>query len=88
MNEKFCILHEAAEAKCNIQNFEFIVHSASACICKQNTNLTVSNTFNRELKMRRFCPHQRRPEVNQAVVDGVSRSCLKSQTAVEKASRS
>ena len=41
-----------------------------------------------ELKMRRFCQHQRRPEVNQAVVDGVSRSCLKSQTAVEKASRS
>ena len=31
---------------------------------------------------------RRRPEVNQAVVDGVSRSCLKSQTAVEKASRS
>ena len=31
---------------CSIQNFEFIVHSASACICKQNTNLTVSNTFN------------------------------------------
>ena len=29
--------------------------------------------------MRRIC----RPEVNQAVVDGVSRSCLKSQTAVE-----
>ena len=43
---------------------------------------------NRELKMRRFCQHRRRPEVNQAVVDGVSRSCLKSQTAVEKASRS
>ena len=33
-------------AECSIQNFEFIVHSASACICKQNTNLTVSNTFN------------------------------------------
>ena len=46
MNEKFCILHEAAGAECRIQNFEFIVHSASACICKQNTNLTVSNTFN------------------------------------------
>ena len=27
-------------------NFEFIVHSASAYICKQNTNLTVPNTFN------------------------------------------
>ena len=38
--------------------------------------------------MRRFCQHRRRPEVNQAVVGGVSRSCLKSQTAVEKASRS
>ena len=36
--------------------------------------------------MRRFSQHRRRPEVNQAVVDGVSR-CLKSQTAVEKASR-
>ena len=46
MNEKFCILREAAEAEWSMQNFEFIVHSASACICKQNTNLTVSNTFN------------------------------------------
>ena len=36
--------------------------------------------------MRRFCQRRHRPEVNQAVVDGVSRSCLKSQTAVEKAS--
>ena len=26
--------------------FEFIVHLANVCICKQNTNLTVSNTFN------------------------------------------
>ena len=46
VNEKFCILHEAAGAECSLENFEFIVHSASACICKQNTNLTVSNTFN------------------------------------------
>ena len=23
MNEKFCILHEAAEAECSIQNFEY-----------------------------------------------------------------
>ena len=46
MNEKFCMLHAAAEPECSIQNFEFIVDSASACICKQNTNLTVSNTFN------------------------------------------
>ena len=44
MNEKFCILHEASGASCSIENFEFIVHLASACICKQN--LTVSNTFN------------------------------------------
>ena len=36
--------------------------------------------------MRRFCQHRRRPEVNQAVVDGVSRSCLKLQSAVEKGS--
>ena len=28
----------------SIENFEFIVHSASGCICKQNTNLTVSIT--------------------------------------------
>ena len=35
-----------------------------------------------------FCQHGRRPEVNQAVVDGVSRSRLKSRTAFEKASRS
>ena len=47
-----------------------------------------TNIINRKLKMRRFCQHRRRLEVNQAVVDGVSRSCLKSQTAVEKASRS
>ena len=46
MNEKFFILHEAAGAEWSIQNFEFIIHLASACICKQNTNLTVSNTFN------------------------------------------
>ena len=46
MNEKFCILHDAAGAEYSIQNFEFIVHSASARICKQNTNLAVSNTFN------------------------------------------
>ena len=32
--------------ECSIENFEFIVCSASACICKQNTNLTVSKTFN------------------------------------------
>ena len=25
-------------AECSIENFEFIVRSASACICKQNTN--------------------------------------------------
>ena len=25
-------------AECSIENFEFIVLSASACICKQNTN--------------------------------------------------
>ena len=30
MNSKFCILHEA--------HFSFIVHSARACICKQNTH--------------------------------------------------
>ena len=35
--QKICILHEAAGA-------EFIVQSASACICKQNMNLTVSLT--------------------------------------------
>ena len=28
--------------------------------------------------MRRFCQHRHRSEVNQAVVDGVSPSCLKS----------
>ena len=26
-------------AECSIENFEFIVLPASACICKQNTNL-------------------------------------------------
>ena len=43
---KFCILHSAPATSCSIQNFSFIVYSARACICKQNTNLTVSNTFN------------------------------------------
>ena len=32
-------MHEAAGAECSIQNFEFIVHSASACICKQKNEL-------------------------------------------------
>ena len=45
MNSKFCILHSALAASCSIQNFSFIVHSARACICKQNTNLTVSNPY-------------------------------------------
>ena len=54
MNSKFCklhsapaascsILHSAPAASCSMQNFSFIVHSARACICKQNTNVTVSN---------------------------------------------
>ena len=38
MNGKFCILHEVAGAECSIQNFSIIVHSARACICKQNTH--------------------------------------------------
>ena len=38
MNSKFCILHSAPPASCSIQNFSFIVHSARACICKQNTH--------------------------------------------------
>ena len=46
MNEKFCILHGATGAEWSIQNIEFIVDLASACISKQNTNLTVSNTSN------------------------------------------
>ena len=37
---KIFTLHEAAGAECGAENFEFIVHLASACICKQNTNLT------------------------------------------------
>ena len=37
MNSKFCILHSAPAASCSIQN-SFIVHSARACICKQNTH--------------------------------------------------
>ena len=40
-----CFVYKTrTRAEC--KNFEFIVHSASACICKQNTNLTVSGTFN------------------------------------------
>ena len=38
MNSKFCILHSAPAVSCSIQNFSFIVHSARACICKQNTH--------------------------------------------------
>ena len=38
--------NEAVWAECSVENFEFIVHLASGCICKQNINLTVSNTFN------------------------------------------
>ena len=43
MNSKFCMLHSAPAASCSIQSFSFIIHLARACICKQNTNLTVSN---------------------------------------------
>ena len=32
MNEKFCILHEAAEAECSIQNFEFSLAKFSLLI--------------------------------------------------------
>ena len=39
------------------------------------------------LSKRRFYQHERRPEVNQAVVGGVGRSCLKSQTVVTEISR-
>ena len=39
MNEKFSVLHVRGEAECSIENFEFIVQSVSACICKQITNL-------------------------------------------------
>ena len=38
MNSKFSILHSAPAAPCSIQNFSFIVHSAGAFICKQNTH--------------------------------------------------
>ena len=38
MNSKFCILHSASAASCSIQKFSFIVRSARACICKQNTH--------------------------------------------------
>ena len=56
MNEKFCILHEAAGA----EHFEFIIHLASACICKQNTNLTVSNTFNIKSELT-ACARKKKP---------------------------
>ena len=39
MNSKFCILHSAKAASCSIQNFSFIVHSARACIRKQNKEI-------------------------------------------------
>ena len=59
MNEKFCILHEAAGAEWSIQNFKLIVHLASACICQQNTNLTVSNTFNIKSEFTAFVRKQK-----------------------------
>ena len=38
MYSKFSILHSATAASCNIENFSFIIRSARACICKQNTH--------------------------------------------------
>ena len=38
-NEREIFNIERGEAKCSIENFEFIVQSGSACICKHNTNL-------------------------------------------------
>ena len=35
------------------------VHLASACICKQNTNLTVSNTFNIKSEFTAFARKQK-----------------------------
>ena len=32
------VLNSAPAASCSIQNFSFIVQSARACICKQNTH--------------------------------------------------
>ena len=43
------ILYTARGRRGRVQYTKFFVHctySARACICKQNTNLTVSNTFN------------------------------------------
>ena len=37
IDEKFSILHKAAEAKCNIENFRLILHSVSALFIKANT---------------------------------------------------
>ena len=41
-----------------------------------------------EIKMQHFCQQGRRPKVNKAIVDVVSRSRLKSRTAVKTASLS
>ena len=38
-NEREIFSTVRGEAKCSIENFEFIVQSVSACICKQITNL-------------------------------------------------
>ena len=42
MNSKFSILHSAPPASCSIQNFSFIVHSARACIGKQNSQQSLT----------------------------------------------
>ena len=55
MNKKFCILHKAAGT-----DFESIVHLASACICKRNANLAVSNIFNKKSEFT-ACARKQKP---------------------------
>ena len=48
----------------------------------------VIRTIVESLSKRRFCQHGRQPKVSCVVIDGVSRSCLKSTTPVRELSRS
>ena len=54
--------------------YNTINNSIDANILNSGEKLSGIRLDNRELKMRRFCQHGRRPEVNHAVVDDDSRS--------------
>ena len=50
-------------------NHVFITFFSLLKLCQSKTDFSLWQKDTRELKMRRFCQHGRRPEVNHAVVD-------------------